>query len=1151
MSDSGSSSESDSDFDGGRDRRPVPDLNGTKTDQVDFSSEDQISFFCSSDDEFLPAMMKKKKPSTVAKKSHESVRSKLSAHKVNSQPSGKGSTVLEAPLKGGLKSEGVSTSHDVTPEVSMHNRHPQPPGGSVDGKGEGVTSPTSPHTSHRVFENKRKEDLLSLEKKRRRLSSMNRSQKPVGKSSSNAEISHIKEEDPLSSSSSYPPPHATQPDMSWQRKVHMMKHRGKISAMAGYNKSSSVSPSPKVGGGKGRSALHRTDSGQSTQSLRDSDSLGLDRPVQPSPPRVAPHRGKFMPRHKKQLVNGSLASASSESESEAEEVSRKPPKPKVSRSKAESLKATRHTNAVPPPPKKRGRPPKNKKQEKPAKPEVKVPKPAKKRVVESSDSDRNSHVSDVEEDTRPVEASKATRKLSSPTPKTATSVLTSSSKVMSDDKSHSKSLEPDAKPAFQGSIWGDSGYLKSSSSEKSDSSSSGSDSDETSPRKVEKVAKTTPTPKARDRSNSSDEEMDTGVRGSVVSKEVSPAAPSQHSKYKTSDRKSSDAKNQRASSKSKKHESPPTAQLAVPEFKVHKSRSPSPLLQSTHKDSQHSKKKKKQSSHHSTKEARSRSPSPPSRKVTPFTAAKLPGTSSRSPEEGREKSGAGGKKAEGKKVKAPSNKRKRNVFSSDSDSDSDSDDERFANFLKATATKPKPSTNAASKPSNVDNQVKDNKGAKKDQAKNEKEKSKKSSSATSGGNPAKANSSSTKGQSGPSTTSTASRKRPLEKEEDDPSNDKKLRLVDIDFTGGKLKKAQQQQQNSQKATSRPSSSKLSRLQKLRMQSQKMLHGSSGLQRTPHTFTSKATAPSNGRPPVASTKSVQDTTHISPVKSISNNHHKSYSPAKSSVPPRDDNASPVKNLSQHGSNAKPHSVSPMKSSTHSNTKMHSTPAKHPPSKDRSKSPARSSGSHGHDRDSTQSPLRASGRHESDISWGKSSSHHSSKSKGSSPVRGSASYNENHSAERLDSASPSLQVVSSSVTATGVTGTTKIIQGDRKYYSPIRSMGKMMPLLTESPVKEHKKHHHHHHHKHHATETSESHAPRGVDVSQAGGDPFAHKDAILAAKFPQKRNRIVPSLGSSAAAKDSGGSGSKHHRSEHSSGHSHSSHSSHSRVNRTAN
>lgn len=102
---------------------------------------------------------------------------------------------------------------------------------------------------------------------------------------------------------------------------------------------------------------------------------------------------------------------------------------------------------------------------------------------------------------------------------------------------------------------------------------------------------------------------------------------------------------------------------------------------------------------------------------------------------------------------------------------------------------------------------------------------------------------------------------------------------------------------------------------------------------------------------------------------------------------------------------------------------------------------------------------------------------------------------------------------------------------------------MPLLNDSPVKEHKKHHHHRR-KHHAVETSEPSTAQGVDSMHGSGgraDLFAQKDAILAAKFPQKRNRVVPPLGS-GGAEEGGGSGSKHHRSEHGSH-------SHNRMNRT--
>jgi hypothetical protein len=1196
-------------------------VNGTKSEQIDFSSEDHISFFCSSDDEFLPAMMKKKKsvqPSANSKKNHENVRNKLSAHKSSSvKSSGKGSDAAEAPLNRELKSEGVSTPHDSSPVASMHSRHPQPPGEGVTGGGDTSPSPFAPQ--QRVFENKRKEDLLSIEKKRRRLSSMNMMRKPAGKSSLKSEIPHINEEaDP----SSFPAPHASQPDMSWQRRVHMMKHRGKISAMAGYNKSSSLSPSPsKVGGGKGSTDFHRTDSSQSARSLNDSDALGLSRPVQPSPPRVAPHRGKFMPRHKKQLVNGSLASASSESESEVEEeVSLKPPKPKVSSSRGKSVssKATKLTDTVPTPPRKRGRPPKHKKPEKAAQPETQPHKPSKKRGFDFSESDH--HVSEMEEESRTIEATKSTRKLSPPASKMATSVLSSSlnsdSKALSNGQSNSKTVESDAKPGFQGSIWGDTGYLKCSSSEKSDSSSSGSESDTTSPRKMERASRITLATKSGTLGDSSDEDLNTGA---VLSKETSPAAPTprhgKRSSPKIIERKSNGVVHSESLSKS--HESTPSTQLSVPKVKVQKSRSPSPLLHSTNADRNKRSKKKKKKSHHSTQEVRSPSPSPPPpRKVTPFTAAQLPRTSSHSPEMGRKKASGGGAKVESKEAKKSSTKRRRNVISSDSDSDSDSAEERFSSFIKATTNSKPSSSNVTPKPSTE--RVKDDKVAKRDQTKKDKNKNSTKSS-TNGTHPTKSKSSSANSQSASSTT-TASRKRPLEKDEDDAAlSDKKLRLVDIDFTGGKLKKAQQQQQqNSQKASSRSSTTKLSRLQKLRLKSQKMHHGSIGLQRTQSTFTSKASAPA---PLNRGAKPIQDN-HISPARGVSSDNGKRFSPAKSNSPAKsstlsaDDGFSPGKGLSQSHSPGKgllrsyspgkglsqthspeksssqshsgksssqsysgkssshshsgkgsshsrssshpekslseshsgksssqshsgksSHSVtslsqsSPMKISSHNNTKHHSLPLKQSSITDRPKSPSWSS----HENTIASNEQNSHTKH---------SAHSSSKPKGHSLGKSLVSYNENRPSDGPDSATPSLHV-SSSVTGNGVlsTTTTKIIQGDRKYYSPIRSMGKMMPLLNDSPVKEHRKqHHHHHHHKHHAME---SHTSREAEISQGGGgggDLFAQKDAILAAKFPQKRNRMVPPLGGDGVAVSKGGS-------KHDSRSEHHSHSSHSRMHRT--
>lgn len=644
MSDSGSSSESDSDFGGGfGGQASMPDVNGTKTGQVDFSSEDHISFFCSSDDEFLPAMMKMKKKKPVApsavsansKKSHASVRSKLSAHKSTTQLSGKGSQPNK-PSVTGMKSEGVTSLRDMSPVASTHSsRHSQPPlGGDMSSGEESPASPTSSSTfaPNRAFESKRKEASLSVEKKRRRLSSMNVARKQVGNSSSAEKIpSRAKEASPAGHAShTSPSPPAS--DMSWQRRVHMMKHRGKISAMASSNnnnKRSSLSPAPAaVGNSNGNvpGGLHRTDSNQSTHSLRVlAGDSGPNEAVQRStPPRVAPHRGKFLPRHKKQLGNGSLASASSESESEEEEeekeeekeeeVSRKPLKRRPIKGKMEAFKANRYTESIPLPPKKRGHAPlKSMKPEKPSTVVKVSPKSAKKQkpvVLESSESDDDddSHrvVAGKDKTGDRIEApiTKVARKMAPPISKTATSVPSSSSlnhsgsssKSLNVDVSRSESLERDPTPTptittttitttttkvpFRGSIWGDTGYLKSSSSEKSDSSSSGSESD-TNPRtrRVEVTkpppAKMRPVSADRSASANEDRELDSSQHRRSVPLGKGPLSPTHHHRSKhTPSPNNSDKKSNNDISPHSRHETPPTSHLSVSKLKGRPSRTP-------------------------------------------------------------------------------------------------------------------------------------------------------------------------------------------------------------------------------------------------------------------------------------------------------------------------------------------------------------------------------------------------------------------------------------------------------------------------------------------------------------------------------------------------------------------------------------------------
>lgn len=398
-----------------------------------------------------------------------------------------------------------------------------------------------------------------------------------------------------------------------------------------------------------------------------------------------------------------------------------------------------------------------------------------------------------------------------------------------------------------------------------------------------------------------------------------------------------------------------------------------------------------------------------------------------------------------------------------------------------------------------------------------------------------------------------------------------------------MKKAQQQQQqqSSQKGTAK--TSKLSRLQKLRMQSQRMHHGST-LQHTPHTFTSKSHnappltshstppppqpggSPAKGakvnqekqqrnNPPIARGTTNQNQEKGAKVKAVPNAAAKSSSGVSSS-------RSPLKNLApttkRDSSPLKSHrDPSPLAKTT---SKRDSSPL----AKATSKRDSPSLGKSKSQRDS--SPLAKTTSKRDSPPLAKSTSHHANSSKSNGASLSNNYYHESRSntESREMEKSSSLHVFSESVstldrsplgslTSSKMTPpppptTTKIIHGDRKYYSPIRSMGKMMPLMTEDPVKDHRKHHHHHHKHHHGSERSESKSSRGLDFdgsgSDGGGDLFAQKDAILAAKFPQKRNRAVPPLGEGGGGVSSRGvvssSNSKHHRNE---GHSH------GRTNRT--
>ena len=1211
-SDSSSSSESDSDFEGAishrDDTKPdvPPGVNGggvaKEEETAEMSSEDHISFSYSSDDDFLPSMMKKKRTATPtipkatptipkatptvssAKKNHEAIRNKLSAHKSSVDPKTLDGPALSDSLLMRPKSEGVSTLHDMSPTTSMHGRHSQPTPGSGSGSGhlsddgeDMVASPSSsPRSSHqfapqqRVYESRKKEDLLSIEKKRRRLSFMNTARKPAGSGAgTNTNIEVKVEED----TSGFPPKSGTsngqvqQPELSWPQRMHMMKHRGKISAMAGYNKSSSLSPSPNLVQMKGGSTvLSRTSSSQSVGSNAGSVAAAesLDRSIaarsiSPRTTTASPHRGKIMPMHKKHHGSGSLSSASSDSKSDSEEVSsRKPAKSKLVKSKSKpQSKTTKYTESIPLPPKKRGRPSKSKeKQSKESSKVSKSIKPAKKPVVEMSESEDNAHVSEMEEEEEvSIEPMKAAR-IPLPSSTTATSVLSSSLDLGSkpDTGNDTKNLELAAKDSFRGSIWADSGYLKSSSSEKSESSSSGSESDANSHHiKAKKLVKHSSSRAKRvqvDSDESSDEEVVSSRRRSPLlnRREPSPALPStKQSSTKTKDKKPSE--NAKASSLAESvqsHSSSKSKPKDRTQNSSHNSR-PHSAHDSSREKKSSSKKKKAKSSH----QARARSPSPspspsPQRpsKVTPFTAAKLPGSTETKLEE--KPSGNRSEKLEtssSKDTKKSSTKRKKNIISSDSDSESGSADERFANFLKTTSSahaqaKAKRANVSPAPPKLVSNSeavsAKEEKAVKaeKSQSKKGKSSGKDAKSSASGSKPASSSGKST--TSGPASAN--SRKRPLEKDDamDGLSSDKKLRLVDIDFTGGKMKKAQQQQQQTAQKGTTSKTSKLSRLQKLRMQSQKLHHGS--LQHTSHAFT------------IASIKNTGYSSNASPPK----NQKASLEKA---------NPSPVKNPDAG--------------------KKSSVPTTKSPSKDKEKTKLDLT-----NRERTRSPLVTSAKHDLTSSFQKSSSAaamQNSRARGESPSKSSSGRAEDRprlkegrksepvSLEKPSmSAKPSVHVESASVTGSGNMWSSssasasksapKIIQGENKYYSPFRSMGKMMPLMnddrSDSPVRSSSKERKKHHNRHHNSERESSQSYKDFDGGAEDSGSFS-KDAILAAKFPQMRNRVPPSTavgaattgsshrsgtptssshkGGASSHRSGGSSSSKHHRDYHKSDH----------------
>lgn len=217
MSDSGSSSESESDHGDATTKHVNGIVSGVDEkildDITDSSSDDEINFNTySSDDEFIPDIMKRKKQptSSPSKKQQQpvkpldsrninAVRKKLSAHKDSSSSLGSsvgnGNTLqdekesidgLQPSEFREMKSQGDTSLADMsaTSHIGLSSRHPRQPSPIDDHFLSG--NPKAPSTNHsspspppplpphpqRRFDKKR-EDMFSLEKKRRRLSSMN------------------------------------------------------------------------------------------------------------------------------------------------------------------------------------------------------------------------------------------------------------------------------------------------------------------------------------------------------------------------------------------------------------------------------------------------------------------------------------------------------------------------------------------------------------------------------------------------------------------------------------------------------------------------------------------------------------------------------------------------------------------------------------------------------------------------------------------------------------------------------------------------------------------------------------------------------------------------------------------------------------------
>ncbi len=150
------------------------------------SDEDQISFSYSSDEEFLPDMIKKKKTTSTSKKKPSSPSNKSTPLSEPPSPAKtpKVKSTVRSKLASSHKERNIQTLGNATPlnmcdttaysrastEATPHSPHAHTSSHHPQLLHSSQLQPSQPH---RRYEDKKKDDLFSLEKKRRRLSSMN------------------------------------------------------------------------------------------------------------------------------------------------------------------------------------------------------------------------------------------------------------------------------------------------------------------------------------------------------------------------------------------------------------------------------------------------------------------------------------------------------------------------------------------------------------------------------------------------------------------------------------------------------------------------------------------------------------------------------------------------------------------------------------------------------------------------------------------------------------------------------------------------------------------------------------------------------------------------------------------------------------------